>query len=70
MRPDDSHEVSQLNELKIDVSALCVGAHYALAGVNVMRSLPVRRPVICHISRGSESVYVINIVFVQKLDGI
>ena len=36
MRPDDSHEVSQLNELKIDVSALCVGAHYALAGVNVM----------------------------------
>lgn len=36
MRPDDSHEVSQLNELKIDISALCVGAHYALAGVNVM----------------------------------
>ena len=36
MRPYDSHEVSQLNELKIDISALCVGAHYALAGVNVM----------------------------------
>ncbi len=36
MRPSDSHEVSQLNELKIDTSALCVGAHYALAGVNVM----------------------------------
>lgn len=36
MRPSDSHEVSQLNELKIDVSALVVGAHYATAGVNVM----------------------------------
>lgn len=36
MRPSDSHEVSQLNELKIDVGALVVGAHYAMAGVNVM----------------------------------
>ncbi len=36
MRPSDSHEVSQLNELKIDVGALIVGAHYATAGVNVM----------------------------------
>ena len=36
MRPDDSHEVSQLNELKIDMNALCQGAHYALNGVNVM----------------------------------
>lgn len=36
MRPSDSHEVSQLNELKIDVGALVVGAHYATAGVNVM----------------------------------
>lgn len=34
--PSDSHEVSQLNELKIDVGALVVGAHYATAGVNVM----------------------------------
>lgn len=36
MRPSDSHEVSQLNELKIDVGALNVAAHYATAGVNVM----------------------------------
>lgn len=36
MRPSDSHEVSQLNELKIDVGALVVAAHYATAGVNVM----------------------------------
>jgi methylamine---corrinoid protein Co-methyltransferase len=36
MVPSDSHEVSQLNELKIDVGALVVGAHYATAGVNVM----------------------------------
>lgn len=36
MRTNDSHEVSQLNELKIDVSALCVGAHYAMAGNCVM----------------------------------
>lgn len=36
MRPSDSHEVSQLNELKIDVGALVVGAHYATAGVTVM----------------------------------
>jgi len=36
MRPSDSHEVSQLNELKIDVGALVVSAHYATAGVNVM----------------------------------
>jgi methylamine--corrinoid protein Co-methyltransferase len=36
MRPSDSHEVSQLNELKIDVGALVVGAHYALAGNIVM----------------------------------
>jgi methylamine--corrinoid protein Co-methyltransferase len=36
MRPSDSHEVSQLNELKIDVGALVVGAHYALAGNVVM----------------------------------
>ncbi len=36
MRPSDAHEVSQLNELKIDVGALVVGAHYAMAGVQVM----------------------------------
>lgn len=36
MRTSDSHEVSQLCELKIDVGALVVGAHYALAGNVVM----------------------------------
>ena len=36
MRPSDSHEVSQLNELKIDVGALIVGGYYALSGQCVM----------------------------------
>lgn len=36
MRPSDAHEVSQLNELKINVGALTVAAHYAMAGVQVM----------------------------------
>ena len=36
MRPTDSHEVSQLNELKIDVSALTFDAHYVLAGDMIM----------------------------------
>ncbi len=36
MRPSDSHEVSQLNELKIDVGALVFDAHYVLAGNMIM----------------------------------
>lgn len=36
MRPSDSHEVSQLNELKIDVGALVFTAHYQLAGNLIM----------------------------------
>ena len=36
MRPSDSHEVSQLNELKIDVGALVAAAHYNLAGNIIM----------------------------------
>lgn len=36
MRPSDSHEVSQLNELKIDVGALVFTAHYVLAGDMIM----------------------------------
>lgn len=36
MRTCDSHEVSQLNELKIDINALTFTAHYKLAGVVVM----------------------------------
>jgi len=36
MRPSDSHEVSQLNELKIDVGALTFCAHYSLAGNIIM----------------------------------
>ena len=36
MRPTDSHEVSQLNELKIDVSALTFDAHYVLSGDMIM----------------------------------
>jgi methylamine--corrinoid protein Co-methyltransferase len=36
MRASDSHEVSQLNELKIDVGALTFCAHYQLAGDVIM----------------------------------
>lgn len=36
MRASDSHEVSQLNELKIDVGALSFVAHYVLAGNIIM----------------------------------
>ena len=36
MRTSDSHEVSQLNELKIDVGALSFVAHYVLAGDTIM----------------------------------
>lgn len=36
MRTSDSHEVSQLNELKIDVGALVFTAHYVLAGNLIM----------------------------------
>jgi methylamine--corrinoid protein Co-methyltransferase len=36
MRASDSHEVSQLNELKIDVNALTFTAHYVLAGDIIM----------------------------------
>ena len=36
MRPCDSHEVSQLNELKIDINALTFTAHYKLAGDIIM----------------------------------
>jgi len=36
MRPCDNHEVSQLNELKIDMEALTFVAHYRMNGVNIM----------------------------------
>jgi methylamine--corrinoid protein Co-methyltransferase len=36
MRASDSHEISQLNELKIDVGALTFCAHYVLAGDIIM----------------------------------
>ena len=36
MRACDSHEVSQLNELKIDINALTFTAHYRLAGDIIM----------------------------------
>lgn len=36
MRPTDSHEVSQLNELKIDISALTFCSYYVLSGQTIM----------------------------------
>lgn len=36
MRPSDSHEISQLNELKIDTSALTFCSYYVLSGQTIM----------------------------------
>lgn len=36
MRPTDSHEVSQLNELKIDLAALTFCSYYVLSGQTIM----------------------------------
>lgn len=58
MRPSDSHEVSQLNELKIDVGALIVGAHYALAGVCVMVE---QMPIFGGYSGGLEETAIVDV---------
>lgn len=58
MRPSDSHEVSQLNELKIDVGALVVGAHYAMAGVCVMVE---QMPIFGGYSGGLEQTAIVDV---------
>lgn len=58
MRASDSHEVSQLNELKIDVGALVVGAHYALEGNCVMVE---QMPIFGGYSGGLEETAIIDV---------
>ena len=58
MRTSDSHEVSQLCELKIDVGALVVGAHYSLAGDVVMVE---QMPIFGGCSGGLEATTIVNV---------
>jgi methylamine--corrinoid protein Co-methyltransferase len=58
MRPSDSHEVSQLNELKIDVGALTVGAYYALTGQCVMVE---QMPIFGGYSGGLEQTAIVDV---------
>jgi len=58
MRTSDSHEVSQLNELKIDVGALIVGGYYSLSGQCVMVE---QMPIFGGYSGGLEETAIIDV---------
>jgi methylamine--corrinoid protein Co-methyltransferase len=58
MRPSDSHEVSQLCELKIDVGALIVGGYYALSGQCVMVE---QMPIFGGYSGGLEETTIVDV---------
>ncbi|CVK19569.1 Monomethylamine methyltransferase MtmB2 (fragment) [uncultured Sporomusa sp.] len=58
MRESDSHEVSQLCELKIDVGALVVGAYYAVSGVCVMVE---QMPIFGGYSGGLEETAIVDV---------
>jgi methylamine--corrinoid protein Co-methyltransferase len=58
MRPCDSHEVSQLNELKIDINALTFTAHYRIAGDIIMSE---QMPIIGGWAGGVEETSIVNV---------
>jgi methylamine--corrinoid protein Co-methyltransferase len=58
MRACDSHEVSQLNELKIDVNALQFTAHYKLAGDIIMSE---QMPIIGGWAGGVEETSIVDV---------
>jgi methylamine---corrinoid protein Co-methyltransferase len=58
MRTCDSHEVSQLNELKIDVNALTFTAHYKLAGNIIMSE---QMPIIGGWAGGVEETSIVDV---------
>jgi len=58
MRVCDSHEVSQLNELKIDVGALTFVAHYVLAGVIIMDE---QMPILGGYAGGLEETTIVDV---------
>lgn len=58
MRPCDSHEVSQLNELKVDINALTFTAHYKLAGNIIMSE---QMPIIGGWAGGVEETSIVDV---------
>lgn len=58
MRPCDSHEVSQLNELKVDINALTFTAHYKLAGDIIMSE---QMPIIGGWAGGVEETSIVDV---------
>ena len=58
MRPCDSHEVSQLNELKIDVNALMFTGHYKLNGDIIMSE---QMPIIGGWAGGVEETSIVDV---------
>ncbi len=58
MRPCDSHEVSQLNELKIDINALTFTAHYKIAGNVIMGE---QMPIIGGWAGGVEETAIVDV---------
>jgi len=58
MRPCDSHEISQLNELKIDMEALTFVAHYRINGNIIMTE---QMPILGGWSGGIEETTIVGI---------
>jgi len=58
MRTSDSHEVSQLNELKIDINALTFTAHYKLDGSIIMSE---QMPIFGGWSGGIEETAIVDV---------
>jgi methylamine---corrinoid protein Co-methyltransferase len=58
MRTSDSHEISQLNELKIDAGALTFIAHYVLSGDIIMDE---QMPIFGGYAGGLEETTIVNV---------
>jgi methylamine--corrinoid protein Co-methyltransferase len=58
MRASDNHEVSQLNELKVEQSSLAFVAHYALAGNIIMDE---QMPIFGGFAGGLEETAIVNV---------
>jgi methylamine--corrinoid protein Co-methyltransferase len=58
MRASDNHEVSQLNELKVEQSSLAFVAHYALAGDIIMDE---QMPIFGGFAGGLEETTIVNV---------
>lgn len=58
MRPSDSHEISQLNELKIDLGALTFTSYYVLSGQIIMAE---HMPIYGGYAGGLEETTIVNV---------